>query len=198
MAGCVRISESGGPEAGFALNDGGISYLAESLRPLCNPALKQQQLRAQLTQLREQMAERIGRYYVSDNPRLELARRLDAARLIAARLIDCAGEQRFGELLRALQADNGDELEGIYYRIETRLPDAQQAVRAPTIGTAVDTDQMKALLGRLRRQRRPGPLRARMTRSAVCAQRRSPSGCAMCRIWPVMLRAVIITGCRRP
>jgi hypothetical protein len=133
-------------EAGFALNDGGISYLAENLRPLCNPALKQQQLRAQLTQLREQMAERIGHYYVSDNPEQELARRLDAARLIAARLIDCAGEQRFGELLRALQADS-DELEGIYYRIETRLPDAQQAGRAPTIGTAVDTGQMKALLG---------------------------------------------------
>ncbi len=65
---------------------------------------------------------------------------------MAGNLIDCAGEQRFGELLRALQADS-DELEGIYYRIETRLPDEKQAVGAPTIGAAVDTGKMKALLG---------------------------------------------------
>ncbi|HHW75424.1 MAG TPA: type III effector HopL1 [Xanthomonadaceae bacterium] len=133
-------------EAGFALNDGGVSYLAENLRPLCNPELKRQQLAGQVARLREQMVERMGHYYVSDNPEQELEKRRSAARQVAGCLIDCAGEQRFGELLRALQAD-GDELEGIYYRIETRLPDEKQAVGAPTIGTAVDTGKMKALLG---------------------------------------------------
>lgn len=133
-------------EAGFALNDGGVSYLAENLRPLCNPELKRQQLAGQVVRLRGQMVERMGHYYVSDNPEQELEKRRSAARQVAGCLIDCAGEQRFGELLRALQAD-GDELEGIYYRIETRLPDEKQAVGAPTIGTAVDTGKMKALLG---------------------------------------------------
>ncbi len=133
-------------EAGFALNDGGISYLAENLRPLCNPELKRQQLAGQVARLREQMVERMGHYHVSDNPEQELEKRRSAARQVAGCLIDCAGEQRFGELLRALQAD-GDELEGIYYRIETRLPDEKQAVGAPTIGAAVDTGKMKALLG---------------------------------------------------
>ncbi|MBK7983323.1 MAG: type III effector HopL1 [Candidatus Competibacteraceae bacterium] len=133
-------------EAGFALNDGGISYLAEHLRPLCNPELKRNQLAGQVTRLREQMLERMGHYYVSDNPEQELEKRRTAAQQVAGKLIDCAGEQRFGELLRALQAD-GDELEGIYYRIETRLPDEKQAIGAPTIGTAVDTGKMKAVLG---------------------------------------------------
>lgn len=133
-------------EAGFALNDGGISYLAEHLRPLCNPELKLQQLAGQVARLREQMVERMGHYYVSDNPEQEMAKRRAAAQQVAGYLIDCAGEQRFGELMRALQAD-GDELEGIYYRIETRLPDEQQAIAAPSIGTAVNTGQMKALLG---------------------------------------------------
>ena len=133
-------------EAGFALNDGGISYLAGNLRPLCNPELKRQQLAGQVTRLREQMVERIGHYYVSDNPEQEMAKRRAAAQQVAGNLIDCAGEQRFGELLRALQADS-DELEGIYYRIETRVPDATQAISAPTIGAAVDTGKMKALLG---------------------------------------------------
>ena len=133
-------------EAGFALNDGGISYLAESLRPLCNPELKRQQLDGQATRLREQMVERMAHYYVSDNPEQELEKRRTAARQVAGCLIDCAGEQRFGELLRALQSDS-DELEGIYYRIETRLPDEKQAIGAPTIGAGVDTGKMKALLG---------------------------------------------------
>jgi hypothetical protein len=133
-------------EAGFALNDGGISYLAEQLRPVCNPELKSQQLAGQITRLREQMLERMGHYYVSDNPEQELEKRRAASQQVAGHLIDCAGEQRFGELLRALQAD-GDELEGIYYRIETRLPDEKQAIGSPTIGTAVDTHKMKQLLG---------------------------------------------------
>ncbi|MFZ1828027.1 MAG: virulence factor SrfC family protein [Candidatus Competibacteraceae bacterium] len=132
--------------AGFALNDGGITYLAQNLRPLCNPELKRRQLTGQAAQLQAQMAERIDHYYVSDNPELELEKRLEAARLVAGHLIDCAGEQRFGELLRALQTDN-DDLEGIYYRIETRLPDEKQTVGGPTIGAAVDTRKMKALLG---------------------------------------------------
>ncbi|MDG4597172.1 MAG: virulence factor SrfC family protein [Candidatus Contendobacter sp.] len=133
-------------EAGFALNDGGIGYLAESLRPLCNPELKRQQLAGQVARLSEQMIERMAHYYVSDNPEQELEKRRAAARQVAGSLIDCAGEQRFGELLRALQADS-DELEGIYYRIETRLPDEKQAINAPTIGAVVDTSKMKALLG---------------------------------------------------
>ncbi len=133
-------------EAGFALNDGGISYLAEHLRPLCNPELKRQQLAGQVARLREQMVERMGHYYVSDNPEQEIEKRRVAAQQVAGNLIDCAGEQRFGELLRALQSDC-DELEGIYYRIETRLPDEKRAIGSPTIGAAVDTGKMKALLG---------------------------------------------------
>jgi hypothetical protein len=133
-------------EAGFALNDGGIGYLAEHLRPLCNPELKRQQLAGQVARLRELMVESMSRYYASDNPEQEIEKRRAAAQQVAGSLIDCAGEQRFGELLRALQADS-DELEGIYYRIETRLPDEKQAIGAPTIGAAVDTGKMKALLG---------------------------------------------------
>ncbi len=132
--------------AGFALNDGGVSYLAANLRPLCNPELKRQQLAGQAARLREQMVERMTHYYVSDNPELELEKRRIAAQQAAGCLIDCAGEQRFGELLRALQVDS-DEMKDIYYRIETRLPDEKRAMSAPTIGAAVDTRKMKALLG---------------------------------------------------
>jgi hypothetical protein len=99
-----------------------------------------------VARLHEQMVERMSHYYVSDDPEQELEKRRMAARQVAGCLIDCAGEQRFGELLRALQSDS-DELEGIYYRIETRLPDEKQAIGAPAIGAVVDTGKMKALLG---------------------------------------------------
>lgn len=133
-------------EAGFALNDGGISYLAQHLRPLCNPQLKLRQLSSQVAQLRLQIGERIAHYHISDNPEQEVEKRLQAARFVAGSLIECAGAQRFGELLRALQT-RSDDLESIYYRIETRVPDEKEASIAPSIGAAVDTQKMKALLG---------------------------------------------------
>lgn len=133
-------------EAAFALNDGGISYLAESLRPLCNPELKRRQIVGQLARLREQMSERIAHYYISGNPEQEYEKRRSVSRTVAAHLIDCAGVQRFGELLQALLVDS-EELEAIYYRIETRLPDGKEGEIAPSIGTAVDMAKMKQLLG---------------------------------------------------
>ncbi len=133
-------------EAAIALNDGGVSYLAENLRPVCNPELKRQQITGQLERLRQQISERIGHYYVSGNPEQEFEKRVAVSHQIAEHLIDSAGAQRFGELLHALQVDSG-ELEDIYYRIETRLPDDTEKGTAPSIGTAVDKSKMKQLLG---------------------------------------------------
>lgn len=84
----------------------------------------------QAAHLREQMLERMAHYYVTDNLELELEkRRIRYSQQAASCLIDCAGEQRFGELLRALQVDS-DEMKDIYYRIETRLPDETRAISA--------------------------------------------------------------------
>lgn len=133
-------------DAAFMLNDGGITYLAENLRPLCNPTLKHEQIGGQLKRLRVQIAERINHYYVSDNPEQELEKRTAVSYTVARHLIDCAGVQRFGELLQDLQVQ-GEELADIYYRIETRLPEDTLDSTAPSIGTAVDTDKMQKLLG---------------------------------------------------
>jgi hypothetical protein len=133
-------------DAAFLLNDGGIGYLAENLRPLCNPALKHEQIAGQVDRLREQIAERVGHYYVSDNPEQELEKRTAVSRTVARHLIECAGAQRFGELLQDLQV-HSDELADIYYRIETRLPEDAVDSSSPSIGTAVDQSKMQKLLG---------------------------------------------------
>ena len=44
-------------DAAFALNDGGIRYLAEKLRPVCNPDLKRQQIEGDLAEWRRRLAE---------------------------------------------------------------------------------------------------------------------------------------------
>ncbi len=133
-------------EAAFGLNDGGVTYLAESLRPLCNPDLKRRQIAGQLERLRQQMVEHMRPYYLSGNPEHELANRVAASQPVAAQLIECAGEQHFGELLQALQVES-DGLEDIYYRIETRLPSDTETQGMSSIGTTVDRARMQQLLG---------------------------------------------------
>ncbi|HYZ31751.1 MAG TPA: virulence factor SrfC family protein, partial [Crenalkalicoccus sp.] len=89
-------------EAGMALNDGGIGYIAERLRPVCNPALKRRQVQAQLATLARRMASRLEPYHVSSDLDAELAKRRAEARGIGRQLLACAEAQAFGLLLREL------------------------------------------------------------------------------------------------
>lgn len=102
----------------FRLNDGGISYLAASLAPVCNPAIKRRQIEEQLRGLRAAMVERLARYYVSGDLSVELEKRRAAARACGRQLVACAGDQKFGLLLRNLQVA-ADDLVGLFYRVET-------------------------------------------------------------------------------
>lgn len=90
-------------DAGMALNDGGIGYIAQQLRPVCNPALKRQQVQAQLAGLSSRLVTRLEPYFVSDDKAAELAKRMAEARAVVGQLIACAQAQAFGRLLRGLQ-----------------------------------------------------------------------------------------------
>ncbi|RJF88194.1 hypothetical protein D3874_15190 [Oleomonas cavernae] len=105
----------------FRLNDGGISYLAASLAPVCNPAIKRRQIEEQLRSLRHAMSERLGRYHVSGDLAEELEKRRAAARACGRRLVACAGDQKFGLLLRALHI-RPEALIDLYYRVESNAP----------------------------------------------------------------------------
>jgi hypothetical protein len=92
-------------DAAMALNDGGIGFLAERLRPVCNPALKRRQVSAQLAELARRMAARLEPYHVSGDIEAELAKRRAEARKVGRSLLACAEAQAFGLMLRALQVE---------------------------------------------------------------------------------------------
>lgn len=105
-------------DAAMTLNDGGISYLAESLRPVCDPAIKRGQIAARLEALRNDMAARLRPYWHSGDLAAELAKRREQARVINRALVACAAAQGFGRLLRSLQV-TPEELTSAWWRMQT-------------------------------------------------------------------------------
>jgi hypothetical protein len=114
--------------------DGGISYLRESLRPVCNPELKRQQITASLQEESERLVPKLRNYYRSDDREQERRKKRRLAGELARLLAASAQSQRFGELLRLLQvADH--ELYDLYYQTET-APLAEEGGAAQEEGGA--------------------------------------------------------------
>lgn len=92
----------------FLLNDGGVSFLAQSIAAVCDTRVKQRQIVNALTDLRQVMRDRLQRYYVSDNYAFQHDRRRTTGLLVMRRLKACAANRRFGHLLRALQLSDAE------------------------------------------------------------------------------------------
>lgn len=103
--------------AAMALNDGGIGFLADSLAPVCNPAMKLEQVAVRLEDLRERLRKGLDRFYVADDVGKRLEQRLAVADRIVDALYGMADLGRFGHLLRALQVEPGP-LTDLLYRAE--------------------------------------------------------------------------------
>jgi hypothetical protein len=112
-------------EEALKLNDGGVSFLANKLGPVCNPSLKLDQIAVRLRTLRQGMRDKLDRFYISD----DVEKRLVERRLVADKVIDglygAADEGRFGVLLRMLQVNPGD-LTDVLYQVHMRAPDAEE------------------------------------------------------------------------
>jgi hypothetical protein len=91
------------------LNDGGISHLANRLRPVCDPKLKRRQVSARLVDLAEKLRGRLLPHWHSADLAQELAKRRAASRAVAVALAKAIERQRFGHLLRALSPE-ADEI----------------------------------------------------------------------------------------
>jgi hypothetical protein len=119
----------------FRLNDGGVTYLANSIAPICNPLIKVNQISARLALQRRTMIERLQRYYVTDDLAEQRERRLSAANQVVEHLARSASSQRFGGLLRALQISDA-ELSDVFFALETKSD------RVRVFGTALDADTL--------------------------------------------------------
>jgi hypothetical protein len=108
------------------LNDGGITFLAERLRPVCDPALKRAQVEGRLSDLAEKLRARLNPHYRSGDLGAELARRREAARGVAVALARCVERQVFGHVLAALSPE-AEGLAASFARTRFAAPDAHTA-----------------------------------------------------------------------
>jgi len=133
-------------ESALTPNDGGVTYLAESLGRICRPELKRDQI---LSLFRSQLAEInsvISEYYISDDKTQMLSKRMENARQVASALIRCSDTQRFGPLLKLFQISEATLIR-LYYKLDHNTPTSGAVVVNDE--RRVDTD-LHDLLGLVR------------------------------------------------
>jgi hypothetical protein len=144
-------------DAALNLNDGGISLVVRKLEPLCNPALKRDQVGGRLQRLVDAVQQRLQPLFFTGDINAEQVKKEAMVQRIAERLAACIANQSFGEFLHAIQIPENDVYD-IYLSSERRSAvkngdgsGERQAVRKSTIGAAVES---KAIVSRL--FRKPG------------------------------------------
>lgn len=91
------------------LNDGGISYIRESLSPLCNPDIKREQLLQNVQDTREAVARRLAAFYRTDDREEIRKQKLTLIRNLFNRLGQLEAQQgRMGQLLHSLTISDAD------------------------------------------------------------------------------------------
>ncbi len=124
-------------DEGLRLNDGGIGYLAENLAPVCRPDVKLQQIRTRFEALRDQLANLVERFHVSTDVEKRLQERRDVSTAILTHAWNRYAENRFADLLAALQCSEhliSEVLYGAYTRQSTKTPGK---VLSPPLAPAV-------------------------------------------------------------
>jgi hypothetical protein len=119
----------------FRLNDGGVSYLADSLRPVCNPDIKLRQIEARLGVLRDRIRDLLQPYYVPSAPGERLQQRIAVYHTLVRAIDEADQRDRLGSLIRRL----GVEQFALYQAIRARIA-IQNADHVRKRGGPVGTD----------------------------------------------------------
>lgn len=96
-------------------NDGGITHLADALRPVCDPVLKQEQINGRLQELARDIDLQLRPHFHTGDMAAELERARGLARELLRALLGTMQAQMFGLLLRSLQVTE-DQVTDIYWR----------------------------------------------------------------------------------
>ena len=91
------------------LNDGGITYIRESLSPLCNPDIKREQLLQNVRATRDAVERRLAAFYRTDDREEIRKQKLLLIRTLFHRLGQLEEQQgRLGQLLHSLTINDAD------------------------------------------------------------------------------------------
>ncbi len=131
----------------FRLNDAGMSYLVESLAPVCRPELKLNQLNNQIAILRGDMKRRLSEWHVGDDLDAEYQKRLEGLRP-ALDLLEANGNAgRFGLLLTQFHLTPAEAREVLL----RALPTTEATRAAPPAATGA----VSSMRDRLRARAQP-------------------------------------------
>ncbi len=109
-------------EAALSPGDGGISYLAAALRPICDPMTKAKQVSDRIEEQAARMRQRLQPYFHSGDLAAELVRAKQDARRVARALMACAQSQMFGPLMRQMQVTQ-DDISAVYWELQSKADD---------------------------------------------------------------------------
>ncbi|WP_165079295.1 MULTISPECIES: virulence factor SrfC family protein [unclassified Desulfovibrio] len=116
------------------LNDGGITYIRESLSPLCNPDIKRDQLLQNVQATREAVERRLAAFYRTDDREEIRKQKLQLIHNLFNRLGQLETQQgRMGQLLHSLTISDADiaDMHPEATRRYLELADAEPADAAP-------------------------------------------------------------------
>jgi len=129
-------------DAAMSLNDGGVEYLRQKLRPLCNPELKREQISTTLADRLDKLRSLLTPFWHTDSKEEELAQKEALSRTLAKICAAIVQEQRFGEFLRLLQVTD-HELYDLHFRTEqAMLTQESDAGQANVTGVRVFADEL--------------------------------------------------------
>jgi len=89
-------------DAAMALNDGGVSYLINSLTPVCRPEIKRRQVGAQIRETAKRLLAAVSRFHVSDDLAERLEKKRADAQALMGELLRVYEHRMFGALIGAL------------------------------------------------------------------------------------------------
>ena len=129
-------------DAAMSLNDGGVEYLRQKLRPLCNPELKREQIGTTLADRLDKLRSLLTPFWHTDNKEEERAQKENLSRSLAGICAKIVQEQRFGEFLRLLQVTD-HELYDLHFRAEqAMLTQEADTGEASVTGVRVFADEL--------------------------------------------------------
>lgn len=134
-------------DAALSPGDGGIGYLAQALRPVCDPQTKADQVAGRIEELAADMAHRLRPYFHTGDLAAELARAKREARGVARALLACAQAQMFGPLIRQMQVTQ-DLISSVYWELQSGSPSGADDAPMP-IGTVGSRNDYLSALGGL-------------------------------------------------
>ncbi len=105
-------------EAAMAFNDGGVTYLRDNLRPLCNPELKHNQVSGMADREAANLLARLAPFHKDDDTGKEQKKQRLMADNMVESLAGTVSAQRFAELLRGLQLEDY-RYYNLYYQMQS-------------------------------------------------------------------------------